>query len=416
MGQPNLSSPSNLLFPRGVRRLKTEAKCHVSATTTPPSTTQRFVPRAQSSAASSDQQFAARTPPIYSLRTLPSGMRKLDALLILVSMLPSLTFGAMFWLGVIRVPWSTAVEGPMRAIQSAPTAARLATENPQPQRAGEIPPVLTAPAILEAKAGQDVAFAIALDGTDGVPARSIIAISGMPHGTTFSSGFPYGEAEWNLKPDEIGDLHLVLPNTASGESKLRIQLLAPDGDFITDTETVLKVAADSDAGLRLRGTYDTKLVSLGPPGVKPEATEAPEPVQELETMGAEVKIADPDPARATLGDVVQLPPPSSKPAANDDGRAWIVLLSFVNLREGPSSSARVIGEMPKGARLRAFGRTHGWVHVVNPATSATGWIYAENVGATSNLHHGSMRGVRSKVGSGSDDSAWPSLSRWLASP
>ena len=67
--------------------------------------------------------------------------------------------------------------------------------------------------MLEATAGEDVTFPIALDGTDGVPARSIIAISGLPQGSMLSSGRPYGETEWNLKTDEIGDLHLIYPIT-----------------------------------------------------------------------------------------------------------------------------------------------------------------------------------------------------------
>jgi hypothetical protein len=330
----------------------------------------------------------------------------------------------MFWLGVISMPWSRLVTLPpneslVPAVESASAAGMLAPENPQLQRAAKIPPVLTAAATLEAKAGEGVIFTIALDGTDEVPARSIIAISGLPRGSTLSSGFPYGEAEWNLKPDEIGDLHLVLPNTASGESKLRIQLIAPDGDFITDTETVLKVAPDSDAALALGATYDPNLISIGAPEIKSELADAQarhEPVQELGTMGAEAKIVDPEAARTTSGDPVPLPPSGPAQTANDDAGSWIVLLAFVNLRESPSSSAPVISEMPKGAKLRALDRKRGWVQVTNPATSQTGWVYAGNVAATSKSHHGSIRAGPSKVGSGSDDSLWTGLGQWLASP
>ena len=415
MAQLNLS-PDNVLLPRGTRRLKGEAHCHVAAKAndplsgtaerTPSPTTQRFAPRAQSAAESGD---AGHTPPAHSLRTPPSKIRPLDAVLILVALLPSLTFGGIFWLGVISTPWSTSVVGPVRAIQSASAAGTLAPENPQPQRAAKIPPVLTAPATLEAKAGQDVTLTIALDGTDEVPARSIIAISGLPPGSTLSSGRPYGEVEWNLKPDEIGDLHLVLPNTASGESKLRIQLLTPDCDLIADTETVLKVVANSDAAPPLGATYDPKLIRVG---VKPELTDAQaghELVQELGTIGPEAKIVAPD-ARATSGDPVQLPPSGPMPAANDDARSWIVLLAYVNLRKGPSSSAPVLSEMPKGAKLRALGRQHGWVQVTNPATSETGWIYAGNVAAASKSRRGST--APSKVQSRSDDSLWTSLTQW----
>ena len=95
--------------------------------------------------------------------------------------------------------------------------------------------------MLEATAGEDVNLPIELDGTDGVPARSIIAISGLPQGSMLSSGRPYGETEWNLKTDEIGDLHLNLPGNASGNSKLTIKLVGPDGAIITDTGLVLKM-------------------------------------------------------------------------------------------------------------------------------------------------------------------------------
>ena len=51
-----------------------------------------------------------------------------------------------------------------------------------------------------------------------------------------SSGRPYDETEWNLKPDEIGDLQLALPVNGSSEAKLIIQLVAPDGAIIADAD------------------------------------------------------------------------------------------------------------------------------------------------------------------------------------
>jgi len=222
-----------------------------------------------------------------------------------------------------------------------------------------------------------------------------------------------------LKPDEIGDLHLVLPKTASGESKLRIQLITPDGDFIAEAETTLMVAPDSGSAPALGATDDPNLISISAPDIKPELADAQaqhEPVQELGTMGAEAKLVDPEVAKATSGDPVQLPPSGPVPAANDDAGSWIVLLAFVNLREGPASSAPVISEMPKGAKLRVLDRKRGWVQVTNPATSQTGWVYAGNVAAASKSRHGSIRAAASKVPSGSDDSLWTGLSQWLAGP
>jgi hypothetical protein len=393
MGQLKLSPPDNVLSPRFARFVRAEANCHVTAKAnshlpgaaelTPPPTTQRlahlkaetrdnlrgaekltvariarrFAPRVQSVAASGDQQVAGQTPPLPTLLTLPSGIRTLVVVLILAALLPSLTFGAMFWLGVINMPWSRSVTLPTN-------------ESPVPAVQSAIPPVLTAPATLEANAGEDVTFPVALDGTDGVPARSIIAISGLPQGSTLSSGHPYGETEWNLKSDEIGDLHLVLPNTASGESKLIIQLVAPDGEIIADTETVLKMTADPKANI---GAY----------GIKTELAEAQvsdERAQELGATGIEERLANAEAAKATSVDPVQLPARRpSQTAKNDVHANWIKPSAFVNLREGPSPSAPVISVVAKGAKLRVIGRKYRWVQVTNPATSESGWIYAGNV-------------------------------------
>ena len=70
-------------------------------------------------------------------------------------------------------------------------------------------PVLSAPARLEAAAGEDVLLPLALDGTDGVPAGSVIVIKGLPPGSALSNGHAQGATDWTLRPDEIGDLHLV---------------------------------------------------------------------------------------------------------------------------------------------------------------------------------------------------------------
>ena len=102
--------------------------------------------------------------------------------------------------------------------------------------------VLTAPDRIEAIAGEDVSFPIALDGTDGVPSRSVLAIKGLPHGSNFSEGRPFGDSEWSLKPDQIGDLDLVLPAGANGEFKLGIALIAPDDTVIAEAETLLEIA------------------------------------------------------------------------------------------------------------------------------------------------------------------------------
>jgi hypothetical protein len=348
--------------------------------TAAPPIPQRFAPGTQAIATSGDRRFAGQTPltPFLAfLSGLPqhfapdthahpkssdpqfAGLRMLVPGLILLALLPNLTLGAFFWFGVIYTPWS-------RPVTLAPN------ESPAPAPRSAIPaPVLSAPAMLEATAGEHVTFPVALDGTDGVPARSVIAIRGLPQGSKLSSGRPYDETEWTLKPDEIGDLQLVLPNTASGMAKLVIQLVAPDGAIIADATTVLRIAADPKA-------------DIGASNIKLELTEVQvSPAQRPEATGVGESLAKLAAATTPAGDPVPLPTRRPTPSANrNDGASWIKPLTFVNLREGPSPSTRVISVVAKGAKLRVIGRKKRWVQVTNPATSQSGWIYTGKVATT----------------------------------
>ena len=205
-------------------------------------------------------------------------------------------------------------------------------------------PVLSSPATLEATAGGDITFPIALDGTDGVPARSIIAIRGLPQGSKLSSGRPYDETEWNLKPDEIGDLHLVLPRNASGETKLIIQLVATDGAIIADAATILKMPTNSAANIPA-SNIETELA---------KAQVSDERTQVFEERGAEETLANLDAATAASGDPVPLPTRRPAQTSNDDAN-WTTLTS-VNLRERPTRSAPAIGVVAKDAKLRVIAR------------------------------------------------------------
>jgi len=48
---------------------------------------------------------------------------------------------------------------------------------------------------------------------------------------------------------------------------------------------------------------------------------------------------------------------------------------FVNLRQAPSPSAKVIRVVAKGTKLRVVARKGRWAQVTDPAASAKGWIY-----------------------------------------
>jgi hypothetical protein len=120
-------------------------------------------------------------------------------------LLPNLTLAA-FWLRLIEPPWS-------RPAMLPPSESHIKAAQPELAL-----PVLSAPAMLEATEGEDVLLPIALDGTDGVPAGSAIVIRGLPPGSQLSNGRPHGETDWTLRPDEIGDLHLVPASAGSSGS------------------------------------------------------------------------------------------------------------------------------------------------------------------------------------------------------
>ena len=312
----------------------------------------RFAPQAPAKPVSGYDPLAILAPLTSPFVALASGIRTLTVVLIVAALLPNLTL-AIFWLRVIDPPWSE-------------VAALPAAESPLPAARPAIPPpVLSAPNRLDASAGATVSFPIALDGTDGVPDRSIIVVRGLPPGSTLSDGYAHGDTEWRLKPDEIGDLQLVMAESAIGESTLSVQLIAPDDKIITTTSTTLKAVADPNA-------------DAGPYGVA-EATQVLDAyAQELEA-GVEEKVAILDaapPEAVPLPDRRPAPPATALADAN-----WIKPTAYVNLRESPSSTAAVVSIVAKGSKLRVIGRKRGWVQVNNPTTSQSGWIYSSNLDA-----------------------------------
>ncbi|MGD9502580.1 MAG: SH3 domain-containing protein, partial [Methyloceanibacter sp.] len=139
---------------------------------------------------------------------------------------------------------------PVPAFQPAPQPALVA---PEPEAAlAKVEVALTAPGQIAAKSGEEVPFAITIDADGALPPRSVIAIRAMPVGATFSQGRPYGTTEWNLTPDEVGDLTLKLPQTASGGTDIGVTLIAADGTILANTTTRLDILPDPKAALVLR--------------------------------------------------------------------------------------------------------------------------------------------------------------------
>jgi Bacterial SH3 domain len=448
MGYPKLRSPEMVPPPRVVRpaadtisltarrlaRPKSQPKPHISGADQMALSriAERFAPGAPDAQLEAAPEDVApkQAPPkdrplhqqIFAAASAP-GMRVLIAVFLVIALLPSVTLGAMLWLGAIDTPWSPSARAdtnPLAAGKSTLAAATPIPDQPQSNQAAAIGPLaLTSPDTLEAKAGGEAPFDIALDHSGELPARSVIAVAGLPQGATLSAGRPYGEAEWNLKSDEIGDLRIILPDTASGESTLRVKLVAADGEILAGTETVLEVTPDPEAALATRPplgappsdaqeVYDPNLAGvaafdadnqqlLGASGVEeifttPEAPPPPAYVASSKGAAGDAQVA----GDAKAADDTK--------AADDEAKAWVAP-EFVNLRKGPTSSADVITIVAKGTKLSVTGRKRGWVQVTDPGTSQSGWIYA-----------GSKRRKKAtEDGDGSSTSFWPSLGSLLGS-
>ncbi len=325
---------------------------------------QRFAPRAPNVPPPAEAKPGAPTPQTLPLAGLTSGIRKLTAVLIVAALLPNLTL-ALFWLGVIDPPWSEGTAPPAKEI-ALPAAKSTAKSAVQPAaKLAALPPVLTAPDVLEVAQGETVIFPIALDGTDGVPDRSFIVIKGLPPGSTLSDGDAAGETEWKLKPDQIGDLRLAVTEPANGEATLLVQLVAPDASVIATASTILRMRSEPSAE---PGPYEVTQVQV----MDIEARDA--------EAGLEERFEVLDTASTGTASIETMPLPDRRPPPPGDPN-WIRPTAWVNLRESPSSTAPVVTIVAKGVKLQIIGRKRSWVQVKHPGTEQSGWIYAANLAA-----------------------------------
>jgi Bacterial SH3 domain len=312
--------------------------------------------------------------PSQLLLVLPRKIWALLSVLIFVALLPNFTLVPLLWLRFLERPASTqatitahqssTADQSIDATQATLRANRTSIVDPPTATT----PVLSAPSIVESTIGEHVSFPIAIDGTDGMPPSSRIVIRGLPSGSKLSNGHRGSDSEWNLNPDEIGDLHLVSGNNVINDTKLAIQLVAPDGRIVADTTTILKRTMEPQAsamasgieaqltGSQVSSEQPVEIIGLAPKPMGPEA---------------DLPTADPTP----------LPARKPQPDNDDIATKWVKPSTSVNLRKGPSSSAAIISVIERATKLRVMGRKKGWVQVTNPAMSETGWIYAGNIGA-----------------------------------
>jgi hypothetical protein len=251
---------------------------------TPTTMAERFAPEAQRLAADemagpvADQQVVPGLIAERARARVSAAGQGLLIAAILISLIPTAAILALLWQGVITIPGQSEAQKftdraplggtqqaalvPAPPLPAAPKPEIVATPEPEPVVAPKSEVALTAPGRIAAKSGEDIPFAIAIDSADVLPARSVIAIRALPEGATFSQGRPYGTTEWNLTPDEIGDLKLRLPETASGGAEISVALMAADGTILANATTRLDIAPDPKSALILRSDESGRVTDL----------------------------------------------------------------------------------------------------------------------------------------------------------
>ena len=192
-----------------------------------------------------------------------SSNRALLVASMIVSLIPTAIILGLLWQGAIRLPGDhTTIFKEDKAPLVGTEQASLTSSAPQAETEARPEIALTSKPRIEAKAGEDVPFSIAIDSGDMLPARSIIAIREIPPGATFSQGRPYGSSEWSLTPDEIGDLQLRLPKGVTSGTDMRIELMGADGTILASATTRLEIAQDPRAALVLRSDESDRIDDL----------------------------------------------------------------------------------------------------------------------------------------------------------
>jgi hypothetical protein len=301
---------------------------------------------------------------------LGAALKGLLSVLVGVALVPIAILLVQLWQTTVPVRWDgkTTANNPMEM----PSGTGLEQSVKSPSA---IEVVLSSPDTIQVKAGNEIYFHLAIDATDALPSRSIIAVSGLPHGASFSEGRPYGATGWSLRPDEIGDLRLRLPSAPNGTSDLRIELLAADGAVLAQSETRLSIATDLAEEKTLRALSDSPFDQIAASAfiepIPPMPSRKParnKPSVDVRTVKV-VTIKPPKPSRPhdgayALGEVVEVP------------AKWVEIVRAVDMHARAEQSSETVKVVEKGLKMRVTGRDKNWVQVSDPATSSNGWIYS----------------------------------------
>ncbi len=312
-------------------------------------------------------------------------VKGLISALVGVALIPTAILFVVLWRGMMQPH----PDSPMSPVAQSAASAPSVTTSAKDSSTLEV--ALSSPDRIEAKAGEEIDFPVAIDATESLPSRSVIAISALPDGAAFSEGRPYGATGWSLRPDEIGELRLRLPQGRGGASDIRLELLSADGTVLAESETRLNVAP-APASAELVSAIESN------PFEQTAQVEAPKPMEALPPMRKPIEAVPPVPqpkpaASATIEPSVKVakvktvaikPPAPTRPhdgayalgEATDDPAEWVEIVSAVDVHAGPQQSSETVKVVEKGLKLRVASRDKNWVEVTDPATSAHGWVYS----------------------------------------
>jgi hypothetical protein len=305
--------------------------------------------------------------------------------LVVLALIPLAMLFVRLWQDNVA-PHAADGAAPLSGWTASSTTAKTAVVQPaQHEKSLEV--ALSSPDHIEAKAGEVIEFPMAIDATEALPARSIVAITAIPEGASFSQGHPYGVTAWTLRPDEIGDLQLHLP-ARSGSTDMRLELVAGDGTVLSQSETRLSIApspaetapveaSESNTFKQVATAEATGSIASAPP------TPEPKPTASAETRPAVVTIPAPEPATASpptptphparpYGGGYGLGPAPQEPHA---AMEWMVTKAPVDMHAKAEQSSATVKVADKGLKVKVMARDKNWVQVTDPKTSTTGWIY-----------------------------------------
>lgn len=300
-----------------------------------------------------------------------------------IALVPTAILFALWWQDPTGPRADHDVKPAEQATAASPSVPTGSTQGEQASSGLEV--VLSSPERIEVNPGEDIDFAIAIDATQALPARSIIAVTALPEGASFSEGRPYGVTGWSLRPDEIGGLRLRLP-VRSGASDMRFELISGDGAVLAQSETSLSIAL-SPAEVATVGSIQVgtpsevakaepaettgSVDSLPPAPQRKPATPAGADLAVKVTTVKVVPIPAPHPTRAHGGGYA-LGPASEEQQASDE---WVETKSAVDMHAKAQQSSETVKVADRGVKLRVMARDKNWVQVNDPATSTAGWIY-----------------------------------------